>query len=74
MCQLGNKSINSSKVYCKSCYFFCFIHCLLVLIVAKCIVNKPAANIKVVNTAVLIVAKCIVNWTIAMGEEKDFEY
>ena len=33
----------------------------LVLIVAKCIVNKEAAQYAVDNLKVLIVAKCIVN-------------
>ena len=56
--------INSSKVYCK-CQILKVLLChLLVLIVAKCIVNMAYNNDFDLNVLVLIVAKCIVNFHI----------
>ena len=53
--------INSSKVYCKFLNILFQSFSILVLIVAKCIVNTNSNGVLNVLNAVLIVAKCIVN-------------
>ena len=53
--------INSSKVYCKLFSSTSFNIFMLVLIVAKCIVNYYYLLRTITYLAVLIVAKCIVN-------------
>ena len=47
---------------------------MVVLIVAKCIVNTKKLYIKLTFKEVLIVAKCIVNEGIALGDILKGEY
>ena len=61
MREVLNYSINSSKVYCKCMISSKFTGKLLVLIVAKCIVNGIGTYMIKEAKEVLIVAKCIVN-------------
>ena len=62
--------INSSKVYCKYFSGSWYGRFLVVLIVAKCIVNSIMSCISVSKSIVLIVAKCIVNRVAACGLNK----
>ena len=53
--------INSSKVYCKFISLPFQLSLCLVLIVAKCIVNRQNAIDELSKVLVLIVAECNVN-------------
>ena len=64
-------SINSSKVYCKSYWQMKTFYETVVLIVAKCIVNKWFLAENVTGLKVLIVAKCIVNFSITLYRKID---